>query len=86
MRIGIKRVEGLYLCNLINDMPNKKLKDFKEKILASLLNLHNDFKIYYKNIKIDNILLPHSFLSQFAEFVVINLNKAIIWKYTLDKV
>lgn len=30
--IGIERVEGLRLCDLINDMPDEELKVFEEKM------------------------------------------------------
>lgn len=84
--IGIERVEGLRLCDLINDMPDEELKDFEEKMLAALLDLHNDFEICHKDIKADNILLPRSLSSRSTGFVVIDLSEAIIRKYTLDEV
>lgn len=84
--IGIERVEGLRLCELINHMPHEELKDFEEKMLAALLNLHNGFEICHKDIKADNILLPRALLSRSTGFVVIDLSEAIIRKYTLDTV
>lgn len=84
--IGIERVEGLRLCDLINDMPDEELKDFEEEMLAALLDLHNGFEICHKDIKADNILLPRSLASRSTGFVVIDLSEAIIRKYTLDEV
>lgn len=84
--IGIERVEGLRLCDLINDMPDEELKDFEEKMLAALLDLHNGFEICHKDIKADNILLPRSLSSRSTGFVVNDLSEAIIRKYTLDAV
>lgn len=84
--IGIERVEGLRLYDLINDMPDEELKDFEEKMLAALLDLHNGFEICHKDIKADNNLLPRSLLSRSTGFVVIDLSEAIIRKYTLDTV
>ena len=78
--IGIERVEGLRLCDLINDMPDEELKDFEEKMLAALLDLHNGFEICHKDIKADNILLPSSLSSRSTGFVVIDLSEAIIRK------
>lgn len=52
----------------------------------ALMDLHNGFQICHKDIKADNILLPHSLSSRSTGFVVIDLSEAIIRKYTLDAV
>lgn len=45
-------------------MPDEELKDFEEKMLAALLDLHNGFEICHKDIKAGNILLPRSLSSR----------------------
>lgn len=67
-------------------MPDEELKDFEEKMLAALMDLHNGFEICHKDIKADYILLPRSPSSRSTGFVVIDRSEAIIRKYTLDAV